>query len=211
MPDLPDGASEVSAEAPLSTDEAILDAAMRILARDGYQTLTARKIAEEAGTNLALINYYFGGKRGLLLAIYDRLERQRFERQASMYGSEDEPLSAKWRRAIEFYRHDLADGFVRVHHELLVQGFADPQLAERARERIRAWNELLIEVVEQYLPQLGVELPPRLLVTVLGAFWYGMEQQHLIGMREDETPFFEVLERIGRWLEEREQETGNSR
>src|SRR5690606_41811799 len=95
---------------------------MRILARDGYQTLTARKIAEEAGTNLALINYYFGGKRGLLLAIYDRLERQRFARQASMYGSEDDPLSAKWRRAIQLYRRDLGDVLVRVDHLLLLQG-----------------------------------------------------------------------------------------
>ena len=56
-----------------STRDAILDAAFAILARDGYEALTARNVAQEAGTNLALLNYYFGGKKGLLLALYDRL------------------------------------------------------------------------------------------------------------------------------------------
>lgn len=97
VPDYPDDAGPAGATAtPVSTAEAILDAAIRILARDGYQALTARNVAEEAGTNLALINYYFKGKRGLLLAIYDRLESQRFNRQSVMYGSAAEPLSAKW-------------------------------------------------------------------------------------------------------------------
>jgi AcrR family transcriptional regulator len=190
-----------------STGEMILDAAIRILARDGFRSLTARAVATEAGTNLALINYYFGGKQGLLLAIYDRLERQRYERQTEMYGADDEPLSVKWQRAVEYYRQDLADGFVRVHHELLAQGFANAQLAERARDRIRAWNELLTEVTSQHLPALGLELPPAVLVPAFAAFWYGMEQQHLIGMAEDESPFFAILELIGEWIADREQAT----
>jgi AcrR family transcriptional regulator len=192
-----------------STAVLILDAAITILARDGYQNLTARNVADEAGTNLALINYYFGGKQGLLLAIYDALERQRFTRQAEMYGNPDELLSVKWRRAVSFYQQDLADGFVRVHHELMIQGLANPQLAERARERIRVWNELLTAVAEQYLPQLDWNLPPALVAPAFAAFWYGMEQHHLIGMEENETPFFEILRRVGDWLEEREVSQGS--
>jgi AcrR family transcriptional regulator len=189
-----------------STAALILEAAITILARDGYQSLTARHVAEEAGTNLALINYYFGGKQGLLLAVYDVLERQRYARQTQMYGDPDEPLSVKWRRATEFYRQDLADGFVRIHHELMIQGLANPQLAERARQRIRVWNDLLTEVAEQYLPVLGVNVSPSLLAPAFTAFWYGMEQQHLIGMREEETPYFEILQRIGDWLEAQERD-----
>ena len=75
----------------------------------------------------------------------------------------------------------------------------------RARQRIRTWNGLLTEVAEQHLPDMGIELPPALLVPAFAAFWYGMEQQHLIGMSETETPFFEILERVGDWIEEREQ------
>lgn len=187
-----------------STADLIVDAAIRILGKDGFQKLTARNVASEAGTNLALINYYFGGKQGLLLAIYDRLERQRFERQAGMYDDPTEPLSAKWQRALDFYRRDLEDGFVRIHHELLVQGFADPALAERAKERIRTWNALLNEVAEEYLPDIGLNVPSSVLVPAFAAFWYGMEQQHLIGMAEEDAPFFEMLQRFGDWLEHQE-------
>ena len=187
-----------------ATRDVILDAAFRILARDGYQGLTARNVAEEAGTNLALVNYYFGGKKGMLLALYDRLERDRYERQKTMYADPNEPFSAKFRRALEFYRQDLADGFVRVHHELQTQGFAEPKLAERAKQRVMTWDELLESVAETYLPDLGVELPPDRLAAALAAFWYGMEQHHLLGIEESEIPYFAMLEGIGKWLEERE-------
>lgn len=201
---------ELDAEASSSTKDLIVEAAIQILGRDGYQKLTARNVAAEAGTNVASVNYYFGGKQGLLLAVYDALERQRFERQTDMYEEPDELLSAKWRRAIDFYRQDLADGFVRIHHELLVQGISDPQLGERARQRIRNWNALLTEVAEEHQALLGVNLPPHLLMTAFAAFWYGMEQQHLIGISEEDAPYFEILEMIGDWIEEQEKRADTS-
>jgi len=181
-----------------------LEAAVRILASGGFQKLTARGVAEEAGTNLALLNYHFGDKKGLLLAIYDQLEHQRFERQTALYQDRDEPLSAKWRQAVAYYRRDLEDGFVRVHHELLAQGFADEALAERARQRIATWSAMLTQVAERYLPAMGIDFPASQLVPVFAAFWYGMEQQHLIGVPESAAPYFELLDAVGNWLEERE-------
>ncbi len=186
------------------TADLIVEAAFQILARDGFQALTARNVATEAGTNLALVNYYFGGKKGLLLALYDELEKQRYQRQSSLYADPGEPLSAKWRQAVDFYKRDLDDGFVRVHHELLAQGFADAELAERARQRIVNWSALLVEAAELYLPELCEKVPARQLVAVFAAFWYGMEQQHLIGVPESESPFLAVLDGIGGWLEARE-------
>lgn len=191
-------------QAKRHTSDVILEAAFRILARDGFQALTARNVATEAGTNLALVNYYFGGKKGLLLALYDHLETQRFERQTALYADASEPLSAKWRQAVEYYKRDLDEGFVRVHHELLAQGFADEELAERARRRITNWSAMLTQVAATYLGDLGVTVPPAQLVAAFAAFWYGMEQQHLIGMPESESPFFGVLEAIGDWLEAQE-------
>ena len=202
-----DGAAQrasTSTRADAPTSEVILGAAFRILAREGYQGLPARSVAEEAGTNLALGNYYFGGKKGMLLALYERLEHDRFRRQKSMYADPNEPLSSKFRRAIEFYRKDLSDGFVRVHHELQDQGFADPALAERAKQRVVSWSQLLEDVAAQYLPELGVSLPADRLVAGFAAFWYGMEQHHLLGLNEAEVPYFAVLDGIGDWLEQRE-------
>lgn len=212
MDDLMDGVLtiEPTTESRNDTRGAILEAAVRILASRGYQKLTARGVAEEAGTNLALLNYHFGGKKGLLLAIYDRLERQRFERQTSLYADDEEPLSAKWRQAVEYYRRDLDDGFVRVHHELLAQGFADEALADRAIQRIVNWCAMLTQVADRYLPDMGVDVPAAMLVPAFTAFWYGMEQQHLIGVPESSSPYFELLDAIGDWLEQREMPTGDA-
>jgi AcrR family transcriptional regulator len=49
----------------------ILEAAKRVLARDGFRGLTFETIAREAGENPALIRYHFGSKAGLLAALVD--------------------------------------------------------------------------------------------------------------------------------------------
>jgi AcrR family transcriptional regulator len=50
------------------TREALLDAARRRFARDGYAATTVRDIASDAGVNVALISRYFESKAGLFEA-----------------------------------------------------------------------------------------------------------------------------------------------
>ena len=54
----------------------ILDAAKRVLYRDGFSALTFETIAREAGENPALIRYHFGSKAGLLTALVDAVMYQ---------------------------------------------------------------------------------------------------------------------------------------
>lgn len=186
------------------TREAILAAALRILGRDGYRGLTARGIAAEAGTNLALVNYYFGSKQNLLLALFDEFDRTKLNRQRRMYGDSGLSLSQKWRQAVEFYREDLADGYVRMLQELVTLGYGNPAIAAQVRERMNAWRTLLEDVCEQHLPGLDIALPPRLAANAVVDFWLGMETLHLSGTSEADGAFFETLEFIGDWLEARE-------
>ncbi|CAI9413065.1 TetR/AcrR family transcriptional regulator [Nocardioides sp. T2.26MG-1] len=44
----------------------ILDVARRRFLLDGYQAVTMRGVAQEAGVDAALVSYYFGSKKGLL-------------------------------------------------------------------------------------------------------------------------------------------------
>ena len=62
----------------------------------------------------------------------------------------------------------------------------------------------MTRVADTYLGDLGVAVPPSQLVTVLVAFWFGMEQQHLIGVPESDSPFLGVLDAVGSWLEAQE-------
>lgn len=49
----------------ITTEQKILKAADKIFTQKGYAATRTREIAEEAGTNLALLNYYFGSKEKL--------------------------------------------------------------------------------------------------------------------------------------------------
>jgi AcrR family transcriptional regulator len=50
---------------PSSTEEKIKEAARKVFIRKGYAAARTRDIAEEAGINLALLNYYFRSKQKL--------------------------------------------------------------------------------------------------------------------------------------------------
>ena len=52
-------------ETNLSTEEKFKEAARVVFTRKGYAATKTRDIAEEAGLNLALLNYYFRSKEKL--------------------------------------------------------------------------------------------------------------------------------------------------
>src|SRR6187455_3136142 len=58
-------AKKIKAEADLSTEEKIKSAARLVFTKKGYAATRTRDIAEEAGINLALLNYYFRSKEKL--------------------------------------------------------------------------------------------------------------------------------------------------
>ncbi|HVW95559.1 MAG TPA: TetR/AcrR family transcriptional regulator [Mucilaginibacter sp.] len=50
----------------------ILDVAERVFSDYGFDGASTRLISGEAGVNMAMLNYYFGSKEGLFLAIFER-------------------------------------------------------------------------------------------------------------------------------------------
>jgi AcrR family transcriptional regulator len=54
------------------TKEVILDTAERLFAERSYASVSLREITAEAGVNLAAVNYHFGSKDALLLAVFKR-------------------------------------------------------------------------------------------------------------------------------------------
>lgn len=44
----------------------VINAAIKLFHMNGYSGTSVRAIASEAGVNVALVSYYFGGKKGLL-------------------------------------------------------------------------------------------------------------------------------------------------
>ena len=60
--------------------ERILEAAERVLARDGYHAFSTRRVAQECSISVGNLTYYFPAKssliEALMQAIYDRYERR---------------------------------------------------------------------------------------------------------------------------------------
>lgn len=59
-----------------ATRDILLQTATAIFARDGFDATGTRAIADAAGVNQALINYHFGNKHGLYLAVFENIAAQ---------------------------------------------------------------------------------------------------------------------------------------
>src|SRR5436190_5148401 len=88
-----------------SAEDALLDAAERLLVEVGYAGITTRRLAEAAGVNHGLVHYYFGSNENLLARALERFTERLIERQRALYAA-DVPFLEKWRTAM---RHLIAD------------------------------------------------------------------------------------------------------
>ena len=173
-----------------STETKILDAAFRRLAAEGYAALSIREIAKDAGVNHALINYHFGSKDQLVIAVLDHANRRLLERQQRMYRA-PATFAEKWAEARRYYKQDLASGFVRVQAELWAASFSNAALREKFVPRILAWKEVVLGGVREALAtaeRCGVQLPKpftaEVIASLISEFWIGMEFADLIGASE---------------------------
>lgn len=97
-----------------STRAALLAAARRLFAERGYEAVAAEEIAAAAGVTRGALYHHFGGKRELLDAAYEQLEREVTERIARVVlGSElESPLEAM-RAGVEAFLDECARPEVR--------------------------------------------------------------------------------------------------
>jgi AcrR family transcriptional regulator len=193
---------------PDDTKARILEAAHRRLAREGYSALSMREIAKDAGVNHALINYHYRSKDQLVIAVLDAANRQLLERQQRLYRSPG-GFAEKWAAAREFYKSDLASGFVCMQAELWAASFANPGLRDKFLPRILAWKQVVHEGVTEALAVLtecGVRLPApftaEVIATWISEFWLGMEFADLLGAPEDKLPHKAALDAMQKLLED---------
>jgi AcrR family transcriptional regulator len=81
--------AKITSEDSSDTERRLLEAAGEVFADLGYRAATVRQICEKAGANIAAVNYYFGDKEGLYLAVLRSVPEAQAEKYPAQSGLSD--------------------------------------------------------------------------------------------------------------------------
>ena len=181
------------------TEQALLDAAERLLGEVDASGITTRRVADEARANHGLVHYYFGSVEQLLVRVLERFTERLIERQRELYAA-DAPFLEKWRTAMAYLDEDLP--YQKIWFELQALAWNRPELQERLAWVHAEWRAVLVEAFAPVREELGLDLPAEALVTLVYTFNEGLMLERLSGI---ETGHRELLDWIDGWLERRTQ------
>ena len=184
---------------------AVLDATLRILAREGTRGVTHRAVAEEAGTSLRATTYYFASRDELLteaLRHYARTAIARFDAlrvpldAALDVGDPVQTGATVLAATVMSDVLDDRDGLV-AEYELVMEIGRRPELEDEYRE----WQSRLTALLATYARRFGAadpELDARLVLATLR----GLEIEALArpSERPDPVALRAVFERLLRGL-----------
>ena len=174
-----------------AAEEALLNAAERLLADAGYAGVTTRRLAEEEGINHGLVHYYFGSNENLLVHALERFTGRLIARQRELYGS-DLPFGDKWRTAMRYLvSEDLS--YEKFWFELQTLAWNNPDIRARLARVNAEWRAVLTEAFEQPRRELGIGPPLAALVSLVMTFNLGIIVERLGGI---ETGHRELLDWI---------------
>jgi AcrR family transcriptional regulator len=174
----------------------ILEAAKRVLYRDGFRALTFETIAREAGENPALIRYHFGSKAGLLTALVDSVLYQEavqlIEQLTSVPAGEQ-------RRQMLLSIHEAMsmdrDSY-QMFYEIIPHVLRDQELQPHLRQLFEWYRRLDTWALDEETdgPPQQARSQPLAVLTV--AMTDGLALQAIADPELDLTPAFELWRRL---------------
>ncbi len=170
-----------------ATTRAVLDAAHRVLLREGTKGLTLVGVAREAHVDVTTVSYHFGTRHGLIEALMDRLYAEPAADFAEAAGHLADP-PARWRAYLQSVRRMYADhDATRAYFDIAALALRDPAL----RRRLAALNNWTIA---SFTDAMGV--PPDPAVPALAELVYaavdGIELHYALA--GDDYPLDQVIQ-----------------
>jgi len=178
-----------------TAEEALMDAAERLLVDAGHAGITTRRLAETAGVNHGLVHYYFGSNENLLIRTLERFTERLVARQRELY-ARDEPFVEKWRTAMAYLVGEDVT-YEKIWLELQALGWNDQGLQDRLRQVNAEWRRVLTEAFAEPHRELGIEMPLDALISLVMTFNQGIALERLGGI---ETGHAALLDWIDGWL-----------
>jgi AcrR family transcriptional regulator len=178
-----------------TAEEALLDAAERLLVDVGYAGITTRRLAKEAGLNHGLVHYYFGSIENVLVRTLERFTERLIARQRELYAA-DAPFIEKWRTAMRYLLEEDVR-YEKVLLELSALSWSRPELREHIARVNAEWRAVLTEAFAEPRERLGIDMPLDALVSLVMTFNHGIMVERLSGVTAGHQ---ELLDWIDRWL-----------
>ncbi len=126
----------------IASKQRILETGVAMFARKGYGSTGLRELAEQAGVNLAMVNYFFGSKKGLLKVILDNFlsgYHEIAQQELTSEGDVDAKVRRFMNRIIPYIRANK-DYFIVVLTEL---PHDDPDIIDHKASWIRKIVDLV--------------------------------------------------------------------
>lgn len=147
----------------ISARERILSVAEKIFLEEGFDRVSVRDLTTAAGVNLALVNYYFGGKRNLYLEVLRRKFSSYAEMKClSLRREFSEMVPPDLRGIIAIYVMSYLDSdqsllATQNFHALITRQLAEDKDAVRLllQELVTPVQQLLKDEIKQVCPDLS--------------------------------------------------------
>lgn len=171
----------------------ILDAAERLMRRDGYAAVNTRSVAAEAGLKAPLVHYHFETTDNLLLAFYRRSAEQTHARLTAAIASPD-PLRAIWDMNSDPERTTLAAEFMALanHRESIRTEMA------RNVTRFRAMQTEALRAVLPDGPPGDAAMSPDVVAVILAAIGRAFVMEGAIGVTAGHDA---TRDEVDRWID----------
>lgn len=137
--------------------EELIDAAVRVLLRDGVNGATTRAIAAEAGASLASVHYCFNSREELLEEAGRRMTdravtnvRDAFIDENDLHGTVASLLRAFWQGVEHHPEAEL------VGYELLQYALRQPGVRELAQHQLAHYLEVQEELLRMVADKVGI-------------------------------------------------------
>ena len=157
----------------------ILDATERLMRREGYGAISARRVAAEAGLKAPLVHYYYRTTDDLLLAFYRRSAGEsRAQMEAAL--ASDRPLRALWDMNSNPERTALAAEFIALanHRKIIGAEIAKHVAAARALQTAAVAHALAT------VESTGEPFDPAVATVLLASIGYGLILEAQVGVTE---------------------------
>lgn len=149
------------------TRQRILEAAGRVFAEKGFRGATVREICDLAVANIAAINYHFGDKEKLYIAVLRWTQQYAAEHYPPFLDQPNRPVQERLRHfAHNFLLRVGNEGRPSWHGKLMAREMADPTAAldEMVRESFVPMNKVLRGMVRELIGPACTEAQIRLSV-----------------------------------------------